>query len=256
MTRGERSGGAYSIGWLTSISLHATLAIGALILTQRITLAPNPAPFTWNVALVSAPSEPTPASVSPAQAVPTPFMKKPSPASLPPARAAANDGGITARAMTVEPPSLAPEKPMVHTNEASPVLGSHESRESTEERQTVDQVTSQGEPTAAASQFSSREPQAPSNLVTTAPSEQQEPARVGETVSPTPSPSPRADYSWLSETILRRMQELKRYPAEARFDRAEGKVVLKAVIQSNGSIEAVEVKPLAIKAWTGPRLNY
>jgi protein TonB len=41
--------------------------------------------------------------------------------------------------------------------------------------------------------------------------------------------------------IMRRMQELKRYPAEARLDRAEGKVILKAVIRNNGSIEAIEV---------------
>jgi protein TonB len=37
------------------------------------------------------------------------------------------------------------------------------------------------------------------------------------------------------------MQELKRYPAEARLDRAEGKVVLKAVIRSNGAVETVEI---------------
>jgi len=37
------------------------------------------------------------------------------------------------------------------------------------------------------------------------------------------------------------MEELKRYPAEARLDRAEGKVVLKAVIRSDGSIESLEI---------------
>jgi periplasmic protein TonB len=56
-----------------------------------------------------------------------------------------------------------------------------------------------------------------------------------------PSASARLDYSWLSETILRRVEELKRYPAEARLDRAEGKVVLKAVIRGDGSVDDVEV---------------
>ena len=37
------------------------------------------------------------------------------------------------------------------------------------------------------------------------------------------------------------MEELKRYPAEARVDRAEGKVVVKAVINADGSVDDVEI---------------
>ena len=55
-----------------------------------------------------------------------------------------------------------------------------------------------------------------------------------------PSPA-RTDYGWLSDTILRRVEELKRYPSEARLDRAEGKVVLKVVIRGDGSVDDVEV---------------
>ena len=62
------------------------------------------------------------------------------------------------------------------------------------------------------------------------------------TISPAPSNRPAArDYGWLSEAILRRVEELKRYPASARVDRAEGKVVVKAVIDEDGSISDVEV---------------
>jgi periplasmic protein TonB len=53
-------------------------------------------------------------------------------------------------------------------------------------------------------------------------------------------PAP-VDYGWLSELILRRVEELKRYPAEARVDRAEGKVVVKAVINADGSVDDVEI---------------
>ena len=61
-------------------------------------------------------------------------------------------------------------------------------------------------------------------------------------VSPTPSNVPTTrDYGWLSEAILRRVEELKRYPASARVDRAEGKVVVKAVINEDGDISEVEV---------------
>jgi protein TonB len=52
---------------------------------------------------------------------------------------------------------------------------------------------------------------------------------------------PRPDYAWLAETILRRMEGLKKYPAEARLDSAEGKVILKAVIRSDGHVENVEI---------------
>jgi protein TonB len=61
-------------------------------------------------------------------------------------------------------------------------------------------------------------------------------------IAPAPSNVPtKRDYGWLSEAILRRVEELKRYPASARVDRAEGKVVVKAVINEDGSIGEVEV---------------
>ena len=61
-------------------------------------------------------------------------------------------------------------------------------------------------------------------------------------ISTAPSNAPaKRDYGWLSEAILRRVEELKRYPASARVDRAEGKVVVKAVINEDGSIGEVEV---------------
>lgn len=61
-------------------------------------------------------------------------------------------------------------------------------------------------------------------------------------ISPAPSNAPtKRDYGWLSEAILHRVEELKRYPAAARVDRAEGKVVVKAVINEDGSIGEVEI---------------
>src|SRR5437868_14717436 len=59
-----------------------------------------------------------------------------------------------------------------------------------------------------------------------------------------PSPSGargKRGFGWLSEAILRRVEELKRYPASARVDRAEGKVVVKAVINEDGNVGEVEV---------------
>jgi protein TonB len=61
-------------------------------------------------------------------------------------------------------------------------------------------------------------------------------------ISPVPKGAPaKRDFGWLSEAILRRVEELKRYPASARVDRAEGKVVVKAVINEDGNVGEVEV---------------
>jgi protein TonB len=61
-------------------------------------------------------------------------------------------------------------------------------------------------------------------------------------ISPAPTGAPaKRDFGWLSEAILRRVEELKRYPASARVDRAEGKVVVKAVVNEDGSVGEVEI---------------
>ena len=66
-------------------------------------------------------------------------------------------------------------------------------------------------------------------------------AQIASIGTPTSHVPAKRDYGWLSETILRRVEELKRYPAEARLDRAEGKVVLKAVIREDGTVDDVEI---------------
>src|SRR6478736_10287807 len=98
-----QSGGAHSIGWLTSLCLHATLAFGALVVTQRVTLAPQPVPFTWIVAMVTAPSGPLQSSATPTTTIHPPLNQPPSPAqSASTAPAPARDAG-SMRAMTAEP---------------------------------------------------------------------------------------------------------------------------------------------------------
>lgn len=47
---------------------------------------------------------------------------------------------------------------------------------------------------------------------------------------------PQADFGWLSESLWERIQQLKRYPLQARSRRWEGKVVLEAVIRQDGTI--------------------
>jgi protein TonB len=86
-------------------------------------------------------------------------------------------------------------------------------------------------------------PSAPSAIFEQTAQSDQAPAPTQMTaISQAPTNAPtKLDYGWLSEAILRRVEELKRYPALARVDRAEGKVVVKAVIDEDGSIGEVEV---------------
>ncbi|MBI3806449.1 MAG: TonB family protein [Nitrospirae bacterium] len=72
--------------------------------------------------------------------------------------------------------------------------------------------------------------------------DQASPSTQMSAISPTPpNAQAKRDYGWLSETILHRVEELKRYPVSARVDRAEGKALVKAVINEDGSLGEVEV---------------
>ena len=55
-------------------------------------------------------------------------------------------------------------------------------------------------------------------------------------------PSAKADNRWLAESLWKRVAELKRYPNSSRMNGEEGKVVLRAVIRSDGQLETVSVQ--------------
>jgi protein TonB len=50
-----------------------------------------------------------------------------------------------------------------------------------------------------------------------------------------------ADYGWLRDTLWKRIQELKRYPALARTNHWEGKVVVAAVIRDDGTVVGLRI---------------
>ncbi len=47
-------------------------------------------------------------------------------------------------------------------------------------------------------------------------------------------PTPRADFGWLTQALWRKIEQLKRYPHQARINRMEGTVVVRAVIRQDG----------------------
>ncbi|MGE0643513.1 MAG: TonB family protein [Nitrospira sp.] len=52
----------------------------------------------------------------------------------------------------------------------------------------------------------------------------------------------KADNRWLAESLWRRVAELKRYPNTSRMNGEQGKVILKAVIRSDGQLATVSVQ--------------
>ena len=52
----------------------------------------------------------------------------------------------------------------------------------------------------------------------------------------------KTDHRWLAESLWRRVAELKRYPSSARLNGQEGRVILKAVIRSDGHLIGVTVQ--------------
>ncbi|GJL55317.1 MAG: hypothetical protein NPIRA02_24490 [Nitrospirales bacterium] len=55
------------------------------------------------------------------------------------------------------------------------------------------------------------------------------------------TPLPAADYGWVADTLLKRVQQLKRYPARARRKIWEGTVELRVLINAAGEIQDVQV---------------
>jgi protein TonB len=103
----------------------------------------------------------------------------------------------------------------------------------------------QQEPVAVASVPSSS-PEAPVARENPAPVSSQDsrvdaaPVQVSRAAGP--SAEAKLDHQWLAESLWRRVAELKRYPNSARMNGQEGKVILKAVIRSDGQLADVFVQ--------------
>jgi len=265
--------GAHSTGWITSLLLHATLSVGAFVFTQQITLAPQPTPFRWNVAMVElTPTSPSnPAAVSPPESSASP--EKPLASALLPRKSSSSStpqhqpASLTrpVRATSIPPPLSSPsptsneDSSLARPAAPGPAFTTPPapSEPVAQDRTAVRPVEPAAQPVHTESaRISSSHLQEPNGEVSqpsvtestasTIPNASVKPESASEqqliAMAPVPSSSlARPDYTWLSETILRRVEELKRYPAEARLDQAEGKVVLKAVIRGDGSVDDVEV---------------
>lgn len=86
-------------------------------------------------------------------------------------------------------------------------------------------------------------PPPPSANVSVAPSATTTSSQVAS-LPPSTSPTPtiqKPDYGWLADPLLRRIETLKQYPALARVNHLEGRVVVRIVIEEDGRIASVEI---------------
>ncbi len=78
---------------------------------------------------------------------------------------------------------------------------------------------------------------APPQQVARAPVSQ--PQAVGRT-APTTAAT-KADYSWLAQELLARLERSKRYPYAARMNRWEGKVIVRAIVRDDGAVVSLQI---------------
>ena len=251
----HRSGGhqeAHVQGWLVSVLLHGTVALVAILFVKQIQLAPQDEPFKWNVAMVSTTQPVQPTASSPNQApapsvpsmssIPSPHMQQTAPAQTLPSPqpfAQQTTPSFSERTVTpviTDPPAPAPPQPAepFRHETVAPMVA---------EATSIVKPAEASVAVSAESAAQTAPSSAPSAILEHTAQSDQAPAptqMAAISSAPTNAPTTR-DYGWLSETILRRVEELKRYPASARVDHAEGKVVVKAVIDEDGGIGEVEV---------------
>jgi periplasmic protein TonB len=258
----HHSGGhqeAHVQGWLVSVFLHVTVVLAAILFVKQIQLAPQDEPFKWNVAMVSTTQPVQPTASSPNQApapavpsttsVPSPHMQQTAPAQTLPSPqplAQQTTPSFSERTVTpvvTEPPAPPPPQPAAHTTQPAEPIRHETVAPMVAEATSIVNPAEASVTVSAESAAQTASSSAPAAILEQTAQSDQAPAptqMAAISSAPTNAPTTR-DYGWLSEAILRRVEELKRYPASARVDHAEGKVVVKAVIDEDGGIGEVEV---------------
>jgi protein TonB len=265
--------------WGISLAVHAVAVALALAFAAQVKPVLQEEIFKWDVALVeSSESEPS-SQVAEAVATSSPPQRQVSPA--PPIKPLSEGMHRVAPQQTVQMvhPVIEPVKPMEEKMEVPP-QSKVEPAQPVEQKPAevapprVEPVleAKEPEPVQHAEPLVAQSPSvavAPSaEAVEAHPSHREPPApapaaaaahespihEVEKSVSaiseapvqaarvPAPAAETKADHRWLAESLWRRVAELKRYPSSARLNGQEGKVILKAVIRSDGHLADVSVQ--------------
>ena len=253
---------AHVTGWFISILLHFMVAFAALLLVKQTHLRPQDEPFKWNVAMIS-PAQPVQPTASSRDHAPAASVQTTTTAPSP-----RTEQSASAQTLPSPQPLALQTAPSAHEPPANPVATEPNPTRPTASVQPATQTTQPfeatkqegGEPRvtealsnvnpAAAPTIFSDEPSVQATVSSTPsaifdqseqPVQSPTPAQMAAVSSPSLNTQAKPDYGWLTETISRRVEELRHYPASARLDTAEGKVVVKFVIHEDGSIGEAEV---------------
>lgn len=216
-------------GWLTSVIVHGLGITAALFVMGAIEQPTPPALFQWDIAMVESPVQPEAQPAEPTVQPPLPPVKPSSPVRQTKPRVA-------------EPP------PQVHQNVTAPM----------ETTQMVKDVVTNAEPVVEYAAVTATETEpviAPSVVETPVESSEQPVTETREPIESVASRTEyrqveyrqvqhretRADFGWLRDALWNRIEELKRYPALAKMNHWEGKVVVSAVIRDDGEVMGVQI---------------
>ncbi len=252
-------GGMVLAAWALSLTIHAAAGLGALLFLRQIKPAPASDLFTWNVAMVTPRDTAEPArTLEPTafpQKSPSPTPITPPPLPLP-STAPPSAGGSPLPLSHAQPAAIITPPPAKKSGSSEDLASSPASE--TDQKNSADALSSGSGPIDQ-----NRKPEpitapAPAQSRVSAahePTSQVLPATPNEMIASTPAepatssaPPPlehsgpaRQDFGWLMETILETIEPLKRYPPNARLERAEGKVIVKMVIHDDGQLSDIQI---------------
>lgn len=253
-------------GWIVSLCLHGSIIFLTGLLVAKIGLAPPSTLFHWDVAVVS-PQTSTAAMTSLQPPVTSSEATKPNVRST--------SSSVVGNRRPVAPPQAAPTRPtprettdyrtadsvLPPLHRESPPAPEHIATVPLDEQQkaardnavqddfalaeTVPQSRSPDRAPALLDTDTvlTSKPPPPSAKVSVAPSATTTSSQVAS-LPPSTSPTPtiqKPDYGWLADPLLRRIETLKQYPALARLNHLEGRVVVRIVIEADGRIASVAI---------------
>lgn len=260
------TGSAQAHGWMVSLLCHMLGLWCAVLMTVEIDKPVLSTPFRWEVAMVEAPppARPSPAEPAPVPPDPQPVrrMVASQPLVTPPAPVQQTVHGEVREVEAIEPVQQAAREVVT---QAETLIERQEAQTVVSQAVIAQAVTPTQETVVA--RTVSREAIAPRvervqqadvpALSEAAP--QTIVAEPVERVSPSVEAEARtvehrvvqqrlvrirqtqADYGWLRDSLWRRIEELKRYPTQAKANHWEGKVVVEAIIRDDGEVVALSI---------------
>lgn len=239
-----------TLGWSFSLLIHGLLAAVAIASGGRMPLHPPAEPFRWDVAVVQSSGGQPP--ITQRQA-PT---KHVSPARMPQASHSATTQSqsqtVSIATTPVQEAKQSVEQPVhrvvqqrietVATNMAVRQESPQAMVSQAVMRETITPIT-QSEQGVARQLMQTHEGTQPHEGAPSLHGHAVARSIVSRaaTVSFSQEVSKDSDYGWLTETLWKRVQTLKRYPSKAAADRIEGQVLVTAAVQANGAIAEVRV---------------